>query len=120
MTDLIRENLVIEHANAFGDGGLVAEELASDVTHRAKKHTSNHFRRAGERQRPLGRREDQTFDEQTKKQLWRTRMHLQTEDRDDLGEQARVVGLLQMDVKKNAVIDRQRQPAINLGEPDGE
>jgi len=118
VADLVREDLLVEETNATGDGGLVGEQRDAPVAQHAEDDTARHLGGTGERLAPALGDTDEYPDHATSQHGRRMHPEGQAEDADDIGEEARVVVLLQPDAQLERVV-RIRQ-AVQLAEPDAE
>ena len=91
MADLVAQDLVVEEADARGDLGLVGEELDAAIAERAEDDAAGHLGAPGERPVPALGGADEELHDHARGERRRPDPDRQAEDRDRIGEDARVV-----------------------------
>src|SRR5438128_5003753 len=118
VADLVAQDLVVEEADARGDLRLVGEELDAAVTERAEDDAAGHLGAPGERPVPALGRADEELHDHARGERRRPGVDRQAEDRDRVGEDARIVVLLEHDVHDDRVVGV--HPPVELAQADPE
>src|SRR5262245_1342317 len=119
MAELVTQDLIEESVNALGDERLVGTELETTVAENPEQHAADHLSRADDRELPALRRSHHQMGDPARDRVWWPVRHRQPEDRHDVGEDARVVDLLQARVKPDRLA-LGGDAAVDLAEADPE
>src|SRR5438876_7248652 len=104
VADLVTQDLVVEEAETRAHLGLVGEELDAAVTERAEDDAAGHLGAPGERPVPALGGADEELHDHARGERRRPGMDPQAEDRDRVGEDARMVVLLEHDAHEDGIV----------------
>src|SRR5438034_11345728 len=104
VADLVAQDLVVEEADARGDLRLVGEEFDAAVAERAEEDAAGHLGAPGERPVPAFGRADEELHDHARGERRRPGMDRQAEDRDRVGEDARMIVLLEHDAHEDGIV----------------